>query len=169
MTHSDSKRPQASQPLCSRRDHKYLRHCVPGRDIPQPRTQIKILAQDAGQRTQIQKSLDERMLEKLPECIFYLINLFPEFQIPHLLFLSLEFQIPYLHFFLIIKMAGLKGNVRWSVRVLNPSSSQLAGHLNKAPIKTDHCLCLLVLVVRGSINADFSNFKCAKMAMCSLS
>ena len=32
-------------------------------------------------------SADERMLGKLSDCSFYLVNLFP------------EFQIPYLHFF----------------------------------------------------------------------
>ena len=33
-------------------------------------------------------SVDERMLGKLPACSFYLINLFPEFQIPYLCFCS---------------------------------------------------------------------------------
>ena len=61
-------------------------------------------------------SVDERMLGKLPNCSFYLINLFP------------EFQISYLHFCPRIKKAGLKGHLRQSVRVHTylPSSQLLA-------------------------------------------
>ena len=49
-------------------------------------------------------------------------------------FFPLEFQTPYLPF-LLIKRAGLKWNLRWSLRVYNLLSSQITGHLNKIPIK----------------------------------
>ena len=48
--------------------------------------------------------------------------------------------------------------LRWSVRVHNLPSPQIAGHLNKAPIEIQSCLYLLVLVVTGSTNTDFSSF-----------
>ena len=78
-------------------------------------------------------------------CSFYLINLFPEFQIP-----CLHFCPPY-------KKAGLKGNVKQSFRVHNPLSSQITVHLNKAHIFNPQ-LCLLDLVVTGSMNTNFSSF-----------
>lgn len=82
----------------------------------------------------------------MPDCHFYLIDLF------------LKVHIPYLYFFLLIKEAGLKGNVRQSVRVHNPRSSQIVSHLNGAPIKIQ-CLSLLVdPVVTGGMNADLSGF-----------
>ena len=37
------------------------------------------------------QSVDERMLGKLLDCSFYLINLFPEFQIPYLHFFTYTF------------------------------------------------------------------------------
>ena len=128
-------------PLCSRRDHQqsrwYLSHCVPGRDIPLPRTQIKKITQNTGHGTQIEnhQSVDEWVLGKLPDCSSYLSNIFP------------EFQIPYLHFFLLIKKAGLKGNGRWSFRVHNSPSSQISSHLNKLHIKIQS---LSLLIGSGS-------------------
>ena len=57
-------------------------------------------------------------------CSFYLINF------------SLEFQTPYPYtFLLLIKRVCLKWNLRPSVTVHNLPSSQITGHLNKAPIK----------------------------------
>ena len=84
------------------------------------------------------------MLEKLLDCSSYLINLFLEFQIPHLYFLfPLEFQIPLPTLFPPYDKADLNGNVRFSVRVCNPLSFQITGHLNKAPIKIES-LSLLI-------------------------
>ena len=79
-------------------------------------------AQDTGQRAQIENhwSVDERMFGEMLDCSLYLINLFP------------EFQIPYLHFFLLTEKAGLRGYVRGNVH--NPPPSQIASHLNKVPI-----------------------------------
>ena len=99
MAHPDSRRPQASQPLCSRRDHKpsrwYLSHCVPGTDILLLNTDKE---SHPGHRTQIEnhQSVHERMLGKLQDRSFYLINLFS------------EFQIPYLYFFLLVKSLARK-------------------------------------------------------------
>lgn len=46
-------------------------------------------------------------------------------------------------------------------RVHNLLSSQIAGHLNKTPIKIRSDSCLhLVLLVTGSTNADFSLVPC---------
>ena len=72
-------------------------------------------------------SAADRMLGKLPECSFHLINIFP------------EFQIPYLHFFPSYKKSWLDRNVRQSSRVHKLPSSQL----NNAPIKIQF-LSLLV-------------------------
>ena len=88
----------------------YPSHCVPGGDVPPPRTQIKT-----------HRSADERMLGKLPDCSFYLINLFPEFHTP-----------PPTLFFFLIKKVGLKWNVRQSS---GASFSQIAGHLNEVSIR----------------------------------
>ena len=101
--------------------------------------------------------VDNGMCGKLLDCSFYLINLFPEFQIH---FFSLEFQIPYVHFFPFYKRkkADLKGNIRRSVRAHNLLSSQISGHLNKAPIKIQSLSLLIGSVVTGSTNADFSQF-----------
>ena len=49
-------------------------------------------------------------------------------------------------------------NVKWSSRVHNRLSSQIAGCLNKAPIKVQCLSLLLVLVVTGSTNAHSSSF-----------
>ena len=128
-------------PLCSRRDHKQLRwypsHCVPGRDSLQPRTQIKKIAQDTGHGTQIKKMMGQRMKGcsgKLPDCSFYLINFFP------------ESQIPYLHFFPLRKKAGLKRKVRWSVRGQTHRVLRSPAIWIKRPWRFNPCLCLLGLV-----------------------
>ena len=54
----------------------------------------------------------------------------------------------------------MKGNVRRSVRAHNPPFSQIAGHLNKVPIKIQS-LSLLIGSggVTGSTNVDFSSFE----------
>ena len=150
--HPDPRGTQASRLVCSRRDHKqsrwYLSHCVPGRDIPLPRTQIKKITQNTGHGTQIEnhQSVDERVLGKLPDCSSYLSNIFP------------EFQIPYLHFFLLIKKAGLKGNIRQFVRVQNPPSFQITGLLNKAPIKIQYLSLLIGSGRDSSTNIGFFSF-----------
>ena len=46
--------------------------------------------------------------------------------------------------FPLFKKAGLKGKVRWSVRVHNPLSSQIAGHLSEVPIKIQPPSLLIV-------------------------
>ena len=76
MAHPDSENTSSStfapQEDCQQ-SRWCLSHCVPGSDIRLP-----------GHRTQIKnhRSTQERMLGKSPD--FYLINLFPEFQIPSL-------------------------------------------------------------------------------------
>lgn len=118
--------------------------------------------QDTAQKTQIKKNLGstkERALGKLLDHIFYPINLLPQFQIPYLHF-PLEFQFPYLHLFLLIKKAGLRGNVRLVCK------GYIAHHLLssltiwiKRPQRFSPCLCLLVLVATGSPNTDLSGFR----------
>ena len=84
MAHPDSRRPQAID-LCAPEETKNSQGgtraiasqgetvCCPGR-----RTQ------DTDKENHWPEG--ERMLGKLPDCSFYLINLFPEFQTPYLYF-----------------------------------------------------------------------------------
>ena len=132
MTHPDSKRPQAIQPLCRRGtvsnqdgictvELQGETSCCPGH-----RTEAKNFPVVSQQ--------DERMLGNLLDCSFNLINFFPEFQILYLHFLP-QFQTPYLPFFFLIKKTGLKRKVKWSVRIHSPPSSLNVSRLNKVPIK----------------------------------
>lgn len=130
MTHPNSKRPQEIQPLCQR-------GALSNQDgIWTFELQDKT-SYYPGHRTQTKNfsvigQYDERMVGNLLDCNFYLVNLFPEFQIPYLHFLP-EFQSLYLPFFSLIKKTGLTWKVRWSIKIHNPPSS-IASHLNQVPI-----------------------------------
>ena len=65
-------------------------------------------------------------------------------------------------FFLPIKMAGLKGNARWSFRVITWCLFRLLVIWIKLTKWFHLCLYLLGLVVMGSTNADFSSFTMTK-------
>ena len=76
MTHPDSRRPQVID--LSAPEHQDTDKENP----PEHRTQ------DTDKENH--QSVDERMLGKLLDCSFYLVNLFPEFQIPYLHFFPLN-------------------------------------------------------------------------------
>ena len=125
--------------LCSRRDQKQSRWypgChLPGRDSPRP-----------GHRTQIKKMTGQRMKGCQGNCWTAALSDWPLSWIPDLLLFP-----PY-------KEAGLKGNIRPSVKVHNPPSSQITGLLNKAPIWFNPCLCLLDLAGDRQHKCGFSSF-----------
>ena len=133
--HSDSRRPQVSQHLCSRRDHKqsrwYLSPCVSGRDIPLPRTQ------DTGHRTRwkitspLRKGCEGNCWSAALVWLTSLLNS----RSPTYTFYSPWIPSPLPTLFPPYEKPALKGNVRWSDRVHNPPSSQIAGHVTEAPIK----------------------------------
>ena len=96
----------------------------------------------AAQGTE-QESLgkDERMLGKLLDCSFYLMNSNP------ITYFFPELQTPYVHFSFPYKKVDLIWDVRWSFKIHNPPSSQITSHLNKAPIKIQS---LSLLIGSGS-------------------
>ena len=71
----------------------FLSHCAPGRDVPQPRTQIKKVTKDTGHRSQAENHCSTvsgwKGVRGIADCGFHLMNLFPEFQIPPLPFVLL--------------------------------------------------------------------------------
>ncbi|KAF6131030.1 hypothetical protein HJG60_007932 [Phyllostomus discolor] len=69
-----------SEPLCSRQRQSAAQD-TDKENLPGHRPQIKQITSQQS---------DERMLGKLPDCSFYLINLFPESQIPSHTFFPLN-------------------------------------------------------------------------------
>ena len=99
------------------------------------------------------------MLGKLPDCRFYLINLFPEFQIPYVHFFPLNSKLLTCTFLLLIKRVGLKWNLRPSVRVQtiifsDCQPSAYSTHKESIPVSA-----YWVWQVTGSTHARVSGFK----------
>ena len=78
------------------------------------------------------------------------------------LFIWLTFSLnskPFTYtFLLLIKRVNLKQNVRQSVRVYNLPSSQIASHLNKAPIKIQSLFLLIGFGSDRQTNVSFFGF-----------